>query len=72
MVFIDTTNDRAVKRLGAPRPIGEKEPFARNPLRVCHHPVFNHDGLRLLFNTLPGRHATLAETDAPERRCDIV
>ena len=67
VVFIDTTCDRAVKQLRPPRRIGEKEPPGRNPLRVCHHPVFNQDGSRLLFNTLPGRNATLAETEAPER-----
>lgn len=33
----------------------------RNPYFVCHHPVFNADGSRVLCNILPGKNAQLLE-----------
>lgn len=63
VVFIDTHNDAVIKCLELPRVCGETEPRGRNPFRVCHHPVFNRDGSKVLVNTLPDRHAVLAEID---------
>ena len=36
-------------------------PRGRNRHFVCHHPVFNADGSRVLINTLPGKNAQLCE-----------
>jgi len=60
VVFI-SRQSREEERVPLPRYLGEKEASGRNPLRVCHHPVFNHSGDRLLCNALPGRHAVLTE-----------
>ena len=38
----------------------------RKPDRVCLHPVFNHAGDKVLINTMPGRHAAVAEVVVPE------
>jgi hypothetical protein len=38
-------------------------PRGRNRHFVCHHPVFNADGTRVLFNTLPGKNAELCEME---------
>jgi hypothetical protein len=40
-----------------------KIPAGRNRYFVCHHPVFNHDGSRILVNTLPGENAELCEIE---------
>jgi hypothetical protein len=67
VLFIDLRNDTIIAQAELPRVVGEKEQPGRNPLRVCHHPVFSRDGSKVLINTLPGRHAVLAElgvTDA--------
>ncbi len=61
VVFIDVRQDRIVETVHLPRVYGEHEPAGRNPLRVCHHPVFNRDGKTVLVNTLPGREALLAQ-----------
>lgn len=44
------------------RSVGEI-PRGRNRYYVCHHPVFNADGTRVLCNTLPGRCAELCELE---------
>ena len=44
------------------RSIGEL-PRGRNRYYVCHHPVFNADGTRVLCNTLPDRRAELCELE---------
>jgi len=38
-----------------------KIPGGRNRYFVCHHPVFNADGSRMLFNTMRDGNATLCE-----------
>eukprot|EP00831_Metopus_contortus_P051309 TRINITY_DN4306_c0_g2_i1.p1 TRINITY_DN4306_c0_g2~~TRINITY_DN4306_c0_g2_i1.p1 ORF type:complete len:406 (-),score=63.07 TRINITY_DN4306_c0_g2_i1:194-1411(-) len=38
----------------------------RNEFRVCHHPVFDRDGGRFLFNVLDGEYASLYEAEVPE------
>ncbi len=61
VVFISrkTGGERAFIRL--PKYTGEKEAPGRNRHRICHHPVFNPLGTRVLVNTLGGEHAALAE-----------
>lgn len=61
VVFIDLKNDKIMQRYQLPRVNRKKEPPGRNPYRVCHHPVFSHDGTRVLINTLPGRLAVVSE-----------
>ena len=61
VVFISRKSGEILERVPLPKFLGEREAPGRNPLRVCHHPVFNHSGDRLLCNSLPGRHATLQE-----------
>lgn len=65
VVFIDRADGRVLNRVHLPKFIGDREPAGRNPLRVCHHPVFNHAGDRLLCNSLPGNLATLVEIEVP-------
>lgn len=65
-VFIDLRTDQAIARLPLPRVYGDTEPKGRNPYRVCIHPVFSQDGSKVIVNTLPGRHAAIAEIDVAE------
>ena len=65
VVFIDRRDGRTVARHELPKFIGDSEPPGRNPLRICHHPVFNRRGDRVLCNMLPGPHAVLAEITPP-------
>ncbi len=64
--FIDRRKDTIVKSYHLPRVYGEREPFGRNPYRVCHHPVFSGDGRKVLVNTLPHRHGVLQEIEVGE------
>lgn len=61
VVFFSKRSGAEISRVSLPKFIGDKEPPGRNPLRVCHHPVFNRTGDRVLCNTLPGENAVLAE-----------
>ena len=61
VVFISRRTGEILERVPLPKFIGDREPSGRNSLRVCHHPVFNLSGDRLLCNSLPGAHATLQE-----------
>ena len=61
VLFIDIKTDKVIKNYYFSRVFGESEPKGRNPLRVCHHPVFSRDGKKVLINTLPGKNATLFE-----------
>lgn len=63
--FIDTKRDRCVKTYHLPRVHGDEEPQGRNPYRVCHHPVFDREGRKVLVNTLSGRNAVVCEIDVP-------
>lgn len=63
VLFISKRTGREIDRVELPKFIGESEPPGRNALRVCHHPVFNRTGDKVLCNTLPGRHATLVEIE---------
>ncbi len=61
VLFISRKTGEEIASLRLPKYIGPREPAGRNALRICHHPVFNHAGDRLLCNTLPGPHAVLSE-----------
>jgi len=65
VVFIDRRDGREVSRVALPKFHGDHEPPGRNPRRICHHPVFNRAGDRVLCNTLPGTHAELVEITPP-------
>lgn len=65
VVFISRSNGQEKARSTLPKFIGNHEPSGRNPERICHHPVFSHDGSRVLCNVLPGRHAELIEITPP-------
>jgi len=61
VVFISRKTGEVAEKISLPKYAGEKEASGRNPMRVCHHPVFNSSGDRLLVNTLSGKRAKLAE-----------
>lgn len=61
--LIDGRSGHTVRSWELPRVHGESEPPGRNPYRVCHHPVFNDDGTRILANILPDRFAGLCTID---------
>lgn len=61
VVFIDRPTGREIERVWLPKYLGENEAPGRNARRVCHHPVFNRTGDRVLCNSLPGPSAQLVE-----------
>lgn len=61
VVFISRATGAEIHRVELPKFIGDHESPGRNALRVCHHPVFNRSGDRVLCNSLPGRDAQLVE-----------
>lgn len=61
VVFISRRTGEILQRMPLPKFLGDREAPGRNPTRVCHHPVFNHTGDRVLCNSLPGTLATLQE-----------
>ncbi len=63
VVFFSRKTGLEIGRVDLPKFIGESEPEGRNALRVCHHPVFDYTGERVLCNSMPGRNAVLAEID---------
>ncbi len=65
VLFIDRQTGATITTVSLPKFLGDKEASGRNPLRVCHHPVFNHAGDRVLCNSLPGKYATLVEIEIP-------
>lgn len=65
VLFLSRRTGGTLARVELPKFIGDREPPGRNPLRICHHPVFNRRGDRVLCNTLPGPHAVLAEITPP-------
>jgi hypothetical protein len=66
VVFFSRKTGLEIGRVNLPKFIGDSEPEGRNTLRVCHHPVFDHTGERVLCNSLPGRDAVLAEIDVKQ------
>jgi len=65
VVFISRKTGCQIAHIPLLKFIGEHEASGRNALRVCHHPVFNHEGNRVLCNTLSTTHATLTEIILP-------
>ena len=65
VLFIDLRDGRVVQSYALPRTFGDTEHPGRNPFRVCHHPVFDRQGRKVLVNTLPGCHATVCEIPVP-------
>jgi hypothetical protein len=63
VVFLSKKNGTEVGRVELPKYIGASEPPGRNPNRICHHPVFNRSGDRVLCNSLPGREAVMVEIE---------
>lgn len=61
IVFLSRQSGQETNRVALPKFHGENEPSGRNPHRVCHHPVFNQDGTKLLCNSLPGPNASVVE-----------
>lgn len=61
VVFLSKKSGREIHRVPLPKFLGESEPPGRNPLRICHHPVFNPTGDRVLCNSLPGKFAQMVE-----------
>lgn len=67
VLFISRKTGEVVERVMLPKFIGEREPSGRNPYRVCHHPVFNQQGDKVLCNTLPDSGlATVVELTPPK------
>ncbi len=67
VVFISKRTGETIENIPLPKFIGEREPGGRNPNRVCHHPVFNHHGDRVLCNSMPNELATMVEITPPKR-----
>mgnify|MGYP006421935391 CR=1 FL=1 len=63
VVFFSRHDGQEIARVNLPKYHGPEEPPGRNPNRVCHHPVFNQDGSKLLCNSLPGKDAVVVEID---------
>ncbi len=66
VLFISKANGQIIQSHALPKFIGESEQAGRNPMRICHHPVFNRKGDRVLCNSLPGQYATLIELIPPD------
>ena len=65
VIFIDTRRDSYVQVYRLSRVHGGEEPPGRNPYRVCHHPVFDREGRKVLVNTLSERNAVACEIKVP-------
>jgi hypothetical protein len=61
IVFLSRRTGGMATAVRLPKYRGQREAPGRNPLRVCHHPVFNRTGDRLLCNSLPGDLAQAVE-----------
>jgi hypothetical protein len=61
VLFINVKEQRIVKRIFLPRQNGKEVPTGRNRLRVCHHPVFNRDGSKVLVNILEESLSSVCE-----------
>ncbi len=63
VLFISRKTGQETARIALPKFVGASEPKGRNPMRICHHPVFSHDGKRILFNSLPGKYSQVNELE---------
>jgi hypothetical protein len=65
IVFISKSSGKVIHREQLPKFRGPAEPDGRNPMRVCHHPVFNKEGDTVLCNSLPSQHASIVLLKLP-------
>ena len=63
VVFIDATTGKEVDAYDFPYRNKTPLPVGRNQHYVCHHPVFNQDGTKVLCNILDGKYSELVEID---------
>lgn len=63
LLFIDKRSDEIKKCFHIPCKNREAVPPGRNRHFICHHPVFNADGSKLLFNVMCGENSQLYELD---------
>ena len=63
LLFIDKRRDEIKKCYHIPCKNREAVPPGRNRHFICHHPVFNADGSKLLFNVMCGENSQLYELD---------
>lgn len=67
IVFISKSSGKVVHREPMPKFRGHTEPDGRNPMRVCHHPVFNQRGDTILCNSLPSQNAGIVLLKLPKK-----
>ena len=67
IVFISKSSGKVIHREPMPKFRDLAEPDGRNPMRVCHHPVFNREGDMVLCNSLPSQHASIALLKLPSK-----
>jgi Tol biopolymer transport system component len=63
IVFFDKKTGKKLDRIKSNNRYGNNIPLGRNRYRVCHHPVFNRDGTKILFNTMDGKYAKPMEVE---------
>ena len=66
IVFISKSKGIVIHREPMPKFLGDSEPDGRNPMRVCHHPVFNGNGDTILCNSLPLKNAAVVLLKLPK------
>jgi hypothetical protein len=67
IVFISRSTGKVIHREPMAKFLGNSEPDGRNPMRVCHHPIFNKEGDTVLCNSLPSVHATVTLLKLPKK-----
>lgn len=65
VVFLSRRTGTEVARVALPKFLGDRESPGRHSRRICHHPVFDWTGTRVLANTLPGPCAVPVEIVPP-------
>ena len=68
VVFINAETGETITKVKLPKFNYEKGaiPPGRNRFYICHHPVFSHDGKKVLCNQMVGRHSAFYEIDVYE------
>lgn len=61
VVFLDAASGKEVDAYEFSYKNKEPLSMGRNKHIVCHHPVFNRDGTKVLCNILPGKYSELVE-----------
>lgn len=67
IVFISRSTGKVIHREPMAKFLGDSEPEGRNPMRVCHHPIFNEEGDTVLCNSLPSKNACLVLLKLPKK-----